>query len=55
MSNKDYIAIHTDESNKMKCVQELCSIVLLLFVGASIGFITNAEWVGSTNHIKISY
>ena len=49
MSNKDYICkfTHTDKSNKMKCVlRTLFYQLLLLFVGASIGFITNAEWVG---------
>ena len=49
MSDKDYICrfTHTDESNKMKCIlRTLFYQFLLLFVGASIGFITNAEWVG---------
>ena len=49
MSNKDYICkfTHTDKSKKMKCIlRTLFYQFLLLFVGASIGFITNAEWVG---------
>ena len=49
MSNKDYICrfTHTEESNKMKCIlRTLFYQFLLLFVGISIGFITNAEWVG---------
>lgn len=49
MSNKDYICrfTHNEESSKMKCVlRTLFYQFLLLFVGASIGFICNAEWVG---------
>ena len=38
---------HTDKSKKMKCIlRTLFYQFLLLFIGASIGFITNAEWVG---------
>jgi len=49
MSKKDYICrfTHTEKANKMKCIlRTLFYQFLLLFVGASIGFITNAEWVG---------
>lgn len=38
---------HTDKSKKMKCIlRTLFYQFLLLFVGASIGFICNAEYVG---------
>ncbi len=49
MSKKDYICrfTHTDESNKMKCIlRTLFYQFLLLFMGVSIGFICNAEYVG---------
>ena len=49
MSSKDYICkfTHKKKSKKMKCIlRTLFYQFLLLFVGASIGFITNAEWVG---------
>ena len=49
MSTKDYICkfTHTDKSKKMKCIlRTLFYQFLLLFVGASIGFICNAEYVG---------
>ena len=40
--------IHTHrQEQRMKCVlRTLFYQFLLIFVGASIGFITNAEWVG---------
>ena len=46
---KDYICkfTHTPKSKKMKCVfRTLFYQLLLLFIGGSIGFISNAEWVG---------
>ena len=49
ISTKDYICkfTHTDKSKKMKCIlRTLFYQFLLLFVGVSIGFITNAEYVG---------
>ena len=49
MSSKDYMCrfTHTDKSNKMKCIlRTLFYQFLLIFTGASIGFIVNAEWVG---------
>ena len=49
MSKKDYICkfTHTDKSKKMKCIlRTLFYQFLLLFVGASVGFIYNAEYVG---------
>jgi hypothetical protein len=49
ISTKDYICkfTHTDKSKKMKCIlRTLFYQFLLLFVGASIGFICNAEYVG---------
>ena len=49
ISNKNYICkfTHTDKSKKMKCIlRTLFYQFLVLFVGASIGFIANAEWVG---------
>ena len=49
MSNQNYICrfTHTDKSKKMKCIlRTVFYQLLLLFVGASIGFITNAEYVG---------
>ena len=49
MNTKNYLCrfTHTDKSKKMKCIlRTLFYQFLLLFVGASIGFITNAEWVG---------
>ena len=49
ISKKDYICkfTHTDKSKKMKCIlRTLFYQFLLIFVGVSIGFITNAEWVG---------
>ena len=49
ISKKDYLCkfTHTDKSNKMKCIlRTIFYQFLLLFVGVSIGFITNAEWVG---------
>jgi hypothetical protein len=49
MSNKDYICrfTHTDKSNKMRCIlRAMFYQLLILFVGVSIGFITNAEYVG---------
>jgi hypothetical protein len=49
ISNKDYLCkfTHTDKSKKMKCIlRTLFYQFLLLFVGASVGFICNAEYVG---------
>ena len=49
ISTKDYLCkfTHTNKSKKMKCIlRAMFYQFLLLFVGASIGFITNAEWVG---------
>ena len=49
MSNKNYICrfTHNEKSKRMKCIlRTLFYQFLLLFIGASIGFITNAEWVG---------
>ena len=49
ISTKDYICkfTHTDKSKKMKCIlRTLFYQFLLLFVGASVGFICNAEYVG---------
>jgi len=49
ISNKNYLCkfTHTNKSKKMKCIlRAMFYQFLLLFVGASIGFITNAEWVG---------
>jgi len=49
MSTKDYICkfTHTDKSKKMKCIlRTLFYQFLLLFIGGSIGFICNAEYVG---------
>ena len=49
MSNKTiYADSHTQtRAKKMKCIlRTLFYQFLLLFIGASIGFITNAEWVG---------
>ena len=49
MSKRDYICkfTHTDKSKRMKCIlRTLFYQFLLLFVGASVGFICNAEYVG---------
>ena len=49
ISTKDYICkfTHTDKSKKMKCIlRTLFYQFLLLFIGASVGFICNAEYVG---------
>ena len=49
MSTKDYICkfTHTDKSKKMKCIlRTLFYQFILLFIGGSIGFICNAEYVG---------
>ena len=49
MSKKDFLCrfTHTDKSKRMKCIlRTLFYQFLVLFVGASIGFICNAEYVG---------
>ena len=47
MSKKDYICrSHTQKRAQNEMLRTLFYQFLLLFVGASIGFITNAEWVG---------